>query len=105
MRWQRPAASCSAMSWCRHGTASGLRADGCGPLSTACCSCWRVHGGPQVTGHPFVAYSARRAEAGCCRAWPEGCMRLFWLYLRCAVVNGFGGCGGRGVGSVGWWGW
>ena len=71
MRWQRPAASCSAMSCCRHGTASGFRADGCGPLSTACCSCWRVHGGPfyvEVNGFDIRRLGGKvgnpRGEAG-----------------------------------------
>eukprot|EP00978_Attheya_sp_CCMP212_P017622 scaffold47192_cov30-Attheya_sp.AAC.2 len=80
----------STASFHRSAEAAGSVADLCGPLSRAASICSLVHGAPQSTGHPLVAYSCSNGKAGCRQAGPVGHIRprILDLPMRASISTG-----------------
>eukprot|EP00978_Attheya_sp_CCMP212_P022084 scaffold65435_cov44-Attheya_sp.AAC.2 len=99
----KPCADLSTASFQRSATAAGLLADLWGPRSNAASICSRVHGAPQSTGQPRVAYSCSNGNAGCRQAGPVGHMRprIFDLPMRVSISSGNVSDIGAVVGSLG----
>lgn len=80
-----PAFTLSCTSRLSCSIAAGTSAEECGPLLMAACMSSFVHGVPDSTGHPCVAYVSRSCAAGCCVARFAGHMLLRKFVGLCAA--------------------
>ena len=80
-----PAATLSLTLPWKCSIASPVRANWCGPLSTAACSSIRVHFLPVMVGHPYCSHSLRSSPAGWCAANPRGASSFPLVSPRSAV--------------------